>query len=42
MGVGAEYVMRYPSLLDAVSATEVLRVARRHLVEPAVVVVGPA
>jgi zinc protease len=42
MGVGAEYVMRYPSLLEAVEATDVLRVARRHLVEPAVVVVGPA
>jgi predicted Zn-dependent peptidase len=42
MGVGAEYVMHYPSLLDAVGATDVLRVARRHLVEPAVVVVGPA
>ena len=42
MGVGAEYVMQYPSLLEAVVATDVLRVARRHLVEPAVVVVGPA
>lgn len=42
MGVGAEYVMRYPSLLWAVGATDVLRAARRHLVEPAVVVVGPA
>jgi predicted Zn-dependent peptidase len=42
MGVGAEYVMRYPSLLEAVDATDVLRVARRHLIEPAVVVVGPA
>jgi len=42
MGVGAEYVMRYPSLLEAVGATDVLRAARRHLVEPAVVVVGPA
>ncbi|HEY7138861.1 MAG TPA: pitrilysin family protein [Methylomirabilota bacterium] len=42
MGVGAEYVTRYPSLLEAVDATDVLRAARRHLVEPAVVVVGPA
>ena len=42
MGVGAEYVLHYPSLLEAVSATDVLRVARRHLVEPAVVVIGPA
>jgi predicted Zn-dependent peptidase len=42
MGVGAEYVLRYPALLDAVDATEVLQAARRHLVEPAVVVVGPA
>jgi zinc protease len=42
MGVGAEYVVHYPSLLEAVTATDVLRVARRHLVEPAVVVVGPA
>jgi zinc protease len=42
MGVGAEYVMHYPSLLEAVAATDVLRVARHHLVEPAVVVVGPA
>ena len=42
MGVGAEYVLHYPGLLEAVSASDVLRVARRHLVEPAVVVVGPA
>ena len=42
MGVGAEYVLHYPSLLEAVDATDVLRAARRHLVEPAVVVVGPA
>jgi len=41
MGVGAEYVMRYPELLEAVGTVDVLRVARRHLVEPAVVVVGP-
>jgi zinc protease len=42
MGVGAEYVTHYPSLLEAVAATDVLRAARRYLVEPAVVVVGPA
>jgi zinc protease len=42
MGVGAEYVLRYPSLLEAVGAAEVLSTARRHLVEPATVVVGPA
>ncbi len=42
MGVGAEYVMHYPSLLEAVDATDVLQAARRHLIEPAVVVVGPA
>ena len=42
MGVGAEYVMHYPGLLEAIDATAVLRAARRHLVEPAVVVVGPA
>jgi predicted Zn-dependent peptidase len=42
MGVGAEYVMRYPGLLEAVDATGMLRAARRHLVEPAAVVVGPA
>jgi predicted Zn-dependent peptidase len=42
MGVGAEYVLHYPSLLDAVDATDVLRAARHHLIEPAAVVVGPA
>ena len=41
MGVGAEYVMHYPGLLEAIDAPAVLRAARRHLVEPAVVVVGP-
>jgi hypothetical protein len=34
--------MHYPSLLESVDATDVLEAARRHLVEPAVVVVGPA
>jgi predicted Zn-dependent peptidase len=42
MGVGAEYVIRYPSLLEAVDAPAVREAARRHLVEPATVVVGPA
>jgi predicted Zn-dependent peptidase len=42
MGIGAEYVMRYPGLLEAVDAADVLRAASRHLVEPAAVVVGPA
>lgn len=42
MGVGAEYVTHYPGLLQAVAAADVLRAARHHLVEPAVVVVGPA
>jgi predicted Zn-dependent peptidase len=42
MGVGAEYVMHYPGLLEAIDAPAVLQAARRHLVEPAVVVVGPA
>jgi zinc protease len=42
MGVGAEYVLHYPALLEAVDATQVRQAARRHLVEPAAVVVGPA
>jgi predicted Zn-dependent peptidase len=42
MGVGAEYVLHYPGLLQAVDASDVLRAARRHLIEPAAVVVGPA
>ena len=42
MGVGAEYVLHYPGMLEAVDAPDVLRVIRRHLVEPAVAVVGPA
>jgi zinc protease len=42
MGVGAEYVQQYPGLLEAVDAREVLRAARRHLIEPATVLVGPA
>lgn len=42
MGVGAGYVTRYPSLVEAVTVEDVLRVARRHLVDPAGVVVGPA
>jgi predicted Zn-dependent peptidase len=42
MGVGADYVARYPTLLEAVSVEDVLRATRQHLVDPAVVVVGPA
>jgi zinc protease len=42
MGVGADYVTRYPALLEKVTGDDVQRVARRHLVDPAVVVVGPA
>jgi zinc protease len=42
MGVGAEYLLHYPGLLDVVGASDVLQAARRHLVEPAVAVVGPA
>jgi zinc protease len=41
MGVGAGYLHRYPALVREVRADEVTRVARRHLVDPAVVVVGP-
>jgi hypothetical protein len=35
-------VLHYPALLEAVDATQVRQAARRHLVEPAAVVVGPA
>ncbi len=41
MGVGADYAAAYPARVRGVPAAEVLRVARRHLVDPAVVVVGP-
>ena len=41
MGVGAGYLDRYPELVLAVTAAEVQAAARRHLVEPAVVTVGP-
>jgi zinc protease len=41
MGVGAGYVQRYPELVREVSADEAARAVRRHLVDPAVVVVGP-
>ena len=40
MGVGAGYVQRYPELVREVSADEAARAVRRHLVDPAVVVVG--
>ena len=42
LGVGADYVHRYPALVDSVSADDVARVAAQYLVEPAVVVVAPA
>jgi len=42
LSVGADYVRRYPGLVEAVSAADVKRVAERYLVDPAVVVVGPA
>lgn len=41
LGVGADYVTRYPRLVEDVSADDVGRVARRYLVDPAVVVVAP-
>lgn len=41
MGAGHAFVGRYPGLIDAVTAAEVQRVARRYFVDPAVVVVGP-
>jgi zinc protease len=41
MGVGAGYLDRYPELVLAVTAAEVQAAARRHLVAPAVVTVGP-
>jgi predicted Zn-dependent peptidase len=41
MGVGHEYVQGYHGRLEAVTAADVQHVARRHLTEPTVVVVGP-
>lgn len=41
MGVGHELVERYPELVEAVTATDVQRVARRYLVDRSIVVVGP-
>ena len=41
MGVGADYVHRYPALVEAVTAEDIRRVARLYLVDPAVAVVGP-
>jgi len=41
MGGGADYVHRYPALVEAVTAEDVRRVARLYLVDPAVAVVGP-
>jgi predicted Zn-dependent peptidase len=42
MGVGPGYLERYPALIEAVAPDDVNRAAARHLVEPVVVVVGPA
>ncbi|MBI3455166.1 MAG: insulinase family protein [Candidatus Rokubacteria bacterium] len=42
MGVGHAYVGRYPDVIEAVTSADVQRVARSHLLEPAVVVVGPS
>ena len=41
LGVGARYLGRHRALIEAVTADEVRRVARRYLVEPSVAVVGP-
>lgn len=41
MGVGHGYLTRYPDLIETVTTADVQRVARRYLVEPSVVVVGP-
>lgn len=41
LGVGHGYVARYRGLIDSVTSVDVQRVARRYLVEPAVVVLGP-
>ncbi|MBI2466262.1 MAG: insulinase family protein [Candidatus Rokubacteria bacterium] len=41
MGAGHAFVGRYPGLIDAVTAADVQRVARRYLDAAAVVVVGP-
>ncbi len=42
MGVGHAYVGRYRERLRAVTAADVLRVARRYLTGPTVAIVGPA
>jgi predicted Zn-dependent peptidase len=41
VGVGAEYLARYPALVRAVTADDVALAARAHLSDPAIVVVGP-
>jgi len=42
VGVGYAYISRYRDAIEAVTSADVQRVARRHLVDPAVVVVGPS
>lgn len=42
LGVGHAHVSDYPRRIAAVTAADVQRVAERYLVEPAIVVVGPA
>ncbi len=42
IGLGYGYVGRYPGAIEAVTAADLQRVARRYLVEPAVVTVGPS
>ena len=41
MGVGPDYLDRYPDLVEAVEAGDAQGAARRHLTDPAVVTVGP-
>jgi predicted Zn-dependent peptidase len=42
MGMGPDYLDRYPDLVEAVEAEDLRQAARRHLTDPAVVTVGPA
>lgn len=41
LGLGHDYGERYPALVEAVTAAEIQRVARRYLVEPVVAVIAP-
>jgi predicted Zn-dependent peptidase len=41
LGLGHRYVRRYVEAVEAVTVGDLERIARRYLVEPAVVVVGP-